>query len=293
MGLRLESIHLLLEQGKNFPFYKKKLLVLGKQDVYLTYPSLEKLAKKLSYSLQRPHLIELSLKPHLKVQGFISDKTLFQALGFQSMQSLDASLYEGADLQFDLNQPTLPNKLKEEFDLVLDPGTLEHVFHLPHSLHNIFQALKVGGRVIHIAPSSNHFDHGFYMFSPTLFADYYKANFCPIQALKIIRYDSCSKKPWKITPYTPESFAPFSFGGLDDHMYAILCVATKTKDSTSLVIPQQHLFAGHLWNRPNVKASSLLKQLICRLSPLYRLVARLRKKWMHVQLSCKFRTKIE
>src|SRR5205814_1882285 len=108
-----------------------------------------------------------------------------------------------ADVLFDLNCGDLPEELKESFDVVLDPGTIEHVFHIPHSLKNIFHMLRLGGRVIHISPSSNHMDHGFYMFSPTFFWDYYTANQFDLSFVKIIRYKPQWVFPWKIASYSP------------------------------------------------------------------------------------------
>ena len=82
----------------------------------------------------------------------------------------------------------MPPELKEAFHVVLDPGSIDHVFYLPNSLKNIFQMLKIGGRCIHISPSSNHIDHGFYMFSPTLFWDYYTENKFSLNSINVIQY---------------------------------------------------------------------------------------------------------
>ena len=60
--------------------------------------------------------------------------------------------------------------------MIIDGGTMEHIFHIPNVLNNIYRMLRVGGRIIHISPSSNYVDHGFYSFSPTLFYDFYQTN---------------------------------------------------------------------------------------------------------------------
>ena len=99
----------------------------------------------------------------------------FEKLRFTKTQSLDHSDYEGSLILRDLNEEVLEN-LQEQFDVIYDGGTLEHVFNFPISLANISRMLKTGGYAIHASPSSNHVDHGFYMFSPRALYEYYVAN---------------------------------------------------------------------------------------------------------------------
>jgi len=270
MGLRKEAICLLMQEGLRDPF-RGKIVTLGKQDVWVTYAEVQTLAQKVGYSLHAVPEIVLSHKPEMWAEGYVSDRTLFSLLGFHEVISLDASLYESADVLFDLNDNEVPAQLKESADLVLDPGTIEHVFHVANSLKNIFHLLKVGGRVIHISPSSNHLDHGFYMFSPTLFADYYTANRFDVRALKMIQYRPQPIFPWKIATYSPQDFQEFSFGGLDQNMYAVYCIATKKTVSSCNQIPQQHQFAQNLWiQKKPTFVRSKLKQWIQRVPFLYK-----------------------
>ena len=51
MGLRKESIYLLMQEGLKQPF-RGKITTLGKQDVWLTYGELEQLARKINYPLR-------------------------------------------------------------------------------------------------------------------------------------------------------------------------------------------------------------------------------------------------
>ncbi len=60
------------------------------------------------------------------------------------MQSVDATSYEGATDQHDLNEG-LPGRFRGRFDAVIDGGTLEHVFNLPVALKASMDAVKVGG----------------------------------------------------------------------------------------------------------------------------------------------------
>lgn len=290
MGLKKDTVFLLMQEGLRRPF-GDAIITLGKQDVSVTYQEVQELGEKTGYCLTPLSKPTLSEKPEMRMQGFLSDQSLFRMLGFHSIRSLDVSSYEGADVIYDLNLEHLPSHLCNSADIVLDPGTIEHVFHVPNSLKNIFGMLRIGGRVIHIAPSSNHMDHGFYMFSPTLFLDYYRANHFQLQPLQVIRYRPQAIFPWKIAPYTPESFAPFSFGGLDRSMYAVYCIATKEEGSSCDQIPSQFRYQENLWvNKSESSHCSKLKQFIKKVSILYRMSLIFYRMYQKITLSRKFST---
>jgi hypothetical protein len=59
----------------------------------------------------------------------------FRLLGAQSVESIDASEYEGATHVHDMNLP-VPRELLGRFSVVHDGGTLEHVFNVPQALKN-------------------------------------------------------------------------------------------------------------------------------------------------------------
>jgi methyltransferase family protein len=83
---------------------------------------------------------------------------------------MDASGFEGSSIQHDLNQP-IPPSLSARFTLVLDSGTLEHVFDVPQALRNCMEIVAPGGHLIAIAPrqqrapatasTSSASEHGF------------------------------------------------------------------------------------------------------------------------------------
>jgi SAM-dependent methyltransferase len=170
------------------------------------------------------------------------DNALFHMMGFASVESLDKSDFENATHIVDLNLDGLPRELIGKFDVALDYGTLEHVFHIPNALKNVLDLVKEGGRIIFLSPSSNHVDHGFYMFSPTLFMDYLLANGLSIETCYLLRYSLNSRKPWQAYAYERDSFRKFSIGALDSRPYAIFVVATKAPGSTSDKVPQQSFY---------------------------------------------------
>jgi hypothetical protein len=129
--------------------------------------------------------------------------------------------------------------------VVLDCGTIEHVFHIPNAMKNVLSLVKTGGRVVFLSPSSNHVDHGFYMFSPTLFLDCLLANGLTVQTCYLIRYSLNSRKSWQAYAYERDSFGKFSIGVLDSRPYAIFVVATKAPGSTTDKIPQQTFYLNN------------------------------------------------
>lgn len=189
------------------------------------------------------------------VTGYADDAALFHSLGFDSVESIDYSDFEGATHVADLNQE-IPDHLKNRFDVVLDGGTLEHVFNLPQALKNACAMVKIGGRLILSSPSSNHMDHGFYMFSPTLFMDFFRANEWTVNTFYIVRYGVDSARPWKVYEYRPGDHGRFFIGALDRAAYGIFAVATKTEKSTGDRIPQQSHYIT-AWNAEKPAQSRL------------------------------------
>jgi hypothetical protein len=52
---------------------------------------------------------------------------------------------------------------------------------------------------------------------------------------------------WEVSDYVPGALTRVSLGGLDDGIYGVIMVATKTTGSTCDIIPQQGLYADKKW----------------------------------------------
>lgn len=238
MGIGKGAIKILIHE-MNRKAFSGSVLTLGRQDVFITYEELQSIAKKLQVTLQKltGDEIILARKEQYKKKKYIADTTLFKALGFSESKTLDISDYESADYIFDLNEKKTPKILASSFDVIIDGGTTEHVFNIPNVMQNIFKMLKLNGRIIHMAPMSNYVDHGFYMFSPRLFWDFYLTNKFEINSFELICHKPKLNTAWKICKYFPEKLASLSFGGFDSYMYALCCISTKTKHSTGHLTP--------------------------------------------------------
>jgi hypothetical protein len=234
MGIVRSMVALLIEESFREPF-AGSIATLGNQDVLLTSDEMEKVASR--YGVALPEATKF-------MDGTVQVRDLFESLGFTNVTSIDNSDYENADVLMDLNVAGVPQEHRQKYDVVLDGGTLEHIFHVPNVFSNIFELLKPGGRVVHFSPSSNNIDHGFYMFSPTLFHDYYRANHFELNSLYVYRYKgNRPDKYWDIFESAPGSWEDVSTGGLDDYAYGVFVVATKTNESSGDVIPQQNRYA--------------------------------------------------
>jgi hypothetical protein len=227
--------YLLLRLGEKIVF-TGACLTLGEQDIHLRPHDLKALAKRFQITDSKFYSY-----PNTCEQ-------FFEKLGFTKTQSLDHSGYEGSSILWDLNEE-VPVNLREEFDVIYDGGTLEHVFNFPISLANISRMLKTGGYAIHSSPSSNHVDHGFYMFSPRALYEYYVANSWEIVESVIFEYsEDHAYRRWKFYDYQPGLIEEFSFGGWGNKMLGIFLVARKMDHSTHGIMPQQGTYLK-MWDK--------------------------------------------
>jgi hypothetical protein len=106
------------------------------------------------------------------VQDNAFAETMFEALGFAGIESIDISDYEGATHVWDLNQP-VPQDWHGRYSFIFDGGTLEHVFNLPQAFANVLNMLRPGGRFVGANPFNGYPSHGMYQFSAELVWTYW------------------------------------------------------------------------------------------------------------------------
>lgn len=99
--------------------------------------------------------------------GF-ADKFIEIFLGGRSVQAIDFSDYQQADIIHDLNHP-VPAELVNKYDSLIDGGSLEHIFDVKQVLTNYMNLIKLGGDIFIYTTANNLCGHGFYQFSPELF----------------------------------------------------------------------------------------------------------------------------
>ena len=84
------------------------------------------------------------------------------------IDSVDVSDYQGCSVVHDLGTP-VPADLHRRYDLIIEGGSLEHIFQFPVAVENLVKMLKPGGTLLISTMCNNHAGHGFYQFSPELF----------------------------------------------------------------------------------------------------------------------------
>ncbi|WP_119080423.1 class I SAM-dependent methyltransferase [Chitinophaga alhagiae] len=158
MGFDISAINFLFHtRKKDVPF--TKTLMLGRQSYQLDEFAFRKCF--VQNGRQAATATALLQEDGAYVEPFL------RYLGAETVHSMDASSYENATLIHDLNQP-IPAEWRQQYDLVIDTGTLEHVFNFPVAIANAMQLVAAGGHYISITPANNYFGHGFYQFSPEL-----------------------------------------------------------------------------------------------------------------------------
>lgn len=272
MGIGRGAYRLLLDEKKKGVLKGEKVLQLGRQCVLFNEATLYRYADTHNVALAQVKP-QLSFDSYHRQLGFIDDITLFKSLGFSKVHSLDYSDFEGADIVWDLNQP-IPERYWGQFDVIYDGGTAEHVFNFPQVLKNIHLLLKEGGIIIHDSPSNNHVDHGFYMYSPQIYSEYYCANRYSILTSNLIEYSRNPQRTWSIYSYQPGVLEHLCYGNFGRKMLLIHLVAQKQPDSLSDAVPQQGSYVK-AWNATSQNALKPKKKI----NPIRRLFISLNKKF--------------
>lgn len=133
-------------------------LVLGRQRLHLPPHGVRRLANRV-----REFGIDVTPGDLTQEDGFT--EALLSAFGYPKMEALDFTAAEGAEHVHDLNEP-VPDSLRERFDVVLDGGTTEHVFHIGRALETCHEMLKPGGVMLSFVSGDGWFGHGFFQTGP-------------------------------------------------------------------------------------------------------------------------------
>jgi hypothetical protein len=180
MGLLPSSIKLLIQFDQKYHF-EGPVLSLGNQEIWASYADLKAYFIEMGSDYQEsqsihPHTSYMFLSdPKLATlaKDFVHARVFFEMLGINDYADMDKFDSDKPTYLHDLNVP-VPASLCKRYSLILDGGTIEHIFDIRQVLANVVQMLKPGGCVIHIGSYS--MDHGFYGLSPCLFYDFYSAN---------------------------------------------------------------------------------------------------------------------
>lgn len=242
MGLIPTICRMLILLHKRVDF-EGPLLTLGNQDVWADYEQL----KSFFSSLECPYA-EAAVVPHTsrlfaqqrEAGNFVHARTFFEMMGIKEYNDIDKFEDDAPCILHDLNAP-IHSELEGRFNFIVDGGTMEHIFDVRQVMENIVRMCRESGWVVHLTPSSNYVDHGFYSFSPCFFYDFYQANgfsefICYI--LQVNPENLCEP-----SPYFEYSYNMDMRGLLDPNRQILVFFAAKKVGTLSqLVIPTQGIY---------------------------------------------------
>jgi SAM-dependent methyltransferase len=135
-------------------------IVLGRQRLHLKGRKLERFVAGLNGLGFRVTAADIT-----QPDGFT--EALFAALGYPPMEAIDFTDKEQAQHIHDLNRP-VPEHLREQFDVVIDGGTTEHIFYIGQAIDNCHALLKPGGLMLGFVAADGWFGHGFFQSGPDM-----------------------------------------------------------------------------------------------------------------------------
>lgn len=151
---------------------KPRALDLGSQTPSLNESFLDFIIMKNKFvdSIQKKQINNLKNNKKFTTQDF------FKSLGYLDYFSIDIN---GAynSYKFDLNKNINKfYKFEENYDLVINNGTGEHIFNQYSFFLNSHNLTKKNGLMLNILPFIDWVNHGFYNFNPIIFADLAASN---------------------------------------------------------------------------------------------------------------------
>jgi len=190
---------------------KENCVMLGRQRFHIKGKHRRYVRRTLMAAGLNPDIPEYE-----QADGFA--ESFLTKIGYPEPRSLDASDYEKCDMVHDLNEP-VPEDMRDRFDVIIDGGTLEHVYNTPQALDNVFHMLRAGGIFMSINGITGWAGHGFYQFSPELVWRYWKdARRCVLHECAAVPHDVTGAKP-RPAPDTGEAGRRFQGAGMEGRWY--------------------------------------------------------------------------
>ncbi len=230
----------LVKEVANGTIKKDAVLTLGRQDICFT-------RGLIHYVMEQHGLPVPDESRALPSEEAPPMEEFFTTLGFGRVESLDVTDYENCSIVHDMNLAVPKGPLTGAFSLIVDGGTMEHVFNVPMFLSNVHDMLAVDGIVFHHVPVNGWVDHGFYQFSPVLFYGHYVSNKYDLISIDLIKMNVHNN----MTEDEPIPYVPGTLNGRvlpeqDKYWYMCAAMCRKTPESTSTVSPYQVFSQGKL-----------------------------------------------
>lgn len=242
MGLNINGIKFILNAKKRGVSFNR-VLMIGRQSLTITPNEVRKLLRPPMDQKLKQDILSLRLGSDVYAEE------LFYVLGAENVESMDVTSYEGATITHDLNLP-VPEQLKEKFDVVIDGGSLEHIFNFPVALKNCMEMIKIGGHYVGLTPCNNFAGHGFYQFSPELFFTAFSSE-NGFQTLDMVLYEDDGLNGWYKISEPEKRYRRITF---QNKVPASLLILAEKKEAKVIfsAYPQQKMYqeawqSGQTW----------------------------------------------
>jgi SAM-dependent methyltransferase len=172
MGFFPAATEVILQEHK-FRAITGRALMIGRQNTGLTPEEALQLLRRNGLPLLTDRFeLDKDTQHVTGRDGEITDRSFFAAFSNCSVEAIDVSDYEGAEIVHDLSVP-IPDALKGQFDFIYDGSTLDNVFNVATAMQNIDDLLKPGGRCV-LMNWSNSTPTAYAMLSPDWFMDFFR-----------------------------------------------------------------------------------------------------------------------
>jgi hypothetical protein len=231
------------------------VLFIGRQATYLSPSGLAETLRAHGHVVD-PSAIEIDRTTINRIPSYgeiVTDRSIFRALGIDSVKALDTSPYEGAEVVHNLNEP-IPDSLRESADFIVDGSTLDNVFDAAMALRNLAAMLKPGGRSLTINAWSPR-DGSYQLCSPSWYFDFFVTNgFADCKTYVCVSAGNRTNTYWLDPAFmrTAEARIRVPLLACWWRIPAVLVLAEKARDPSSspLVSPTQaHYRSEREWGR--------------------------------------------
>ena len=274
MALIKSTVKLIIREHRTRQF-ESPVLSLGVPEIYATYAELKKWMHDIAGQKIAINPTEATVSTNETAQklNWVTANTFFKALGIEEISSVDiAGSEHSPDLIHDLNNP-LPETYRNKFNVIVDPGTLEHVFDIKSGFANIVHALKVGGTIIQQLPIYSY-NGGYYNINPNLLNDFYTKNGFSKIKMFIIMWDryNCYSDNNRCYEYSEKYLGSrHALADNDQCRYTphVLLFAKKTKEYTDIINPIQSTHASSVGMSEEDKEDNVDSSFINKMKQLY------------------------
>lgn len=284
MGLSPTACRLLIRAHHELAF-EGPLLTLGNQDVFASHTQLQAWFEEQGCPVREAEIV-----PHTsryfqammaeQARHFVHARTFFGMMGIGDYADMDKLEDDSPIILHDLNEP-VTDELVDRFNVVIDGGTLEHIFDVRQTLENVVRLCRVGGHVVHLNPCV-FLDHGFFGLNPCLYHDFYRAN--GFGEFHCYLYQPSPQTYFERVPFFPYTYGMGFEGLIDPRRQVYVFFAAKKLRAVPFVVPMQGFYeSGGKYRAaaPDSADASSLQQWRSK-PPVARVVKRMRPLWHQI-----------